>query len=57
MPSDDAPVEPQNLSLQRSQLTAESSKTRASYFREPVVGFIGDDFQQLLDAPAPGSVS
>src|SRR5215475_3755746 len=53
MPGDDAPVELQNLSLQRSQLTAESSKTRACHFREPAVGCISDDFQQLLDAPAP----
>src|SRR5215467_2480394 len=53
MPSDDASVELQNLSLQRSQLTAESSKARACHFREPAVGCISDDFQQLLDAPAP----
>ena len=53
MPGDDAPVELQDLSLQCSQLTAESSKTRTGHFREPAVGCIGDDLKQLLDAPAP----
>jgi hypothetical protein len=33
-------------------LTAESSKTRTGYLREPAIGCIGDDFQQLLDTPA-----
>src|SRR5215510_5103553 len=53
MPGDDAPVELQDLSLQRPQLTAERRKTGAGHLREPMVGPIGDDFQQLLDAPAP----
>jgi hypothetical protein len=33
-------------------LTGESSKTRTGHLGEPVVGCIGDDFQQLLDTPA-----
>jgi hypothetical protein len=53
MPGDDAVVELQNLDLQYSQLTAESSKARACRFREPAVVCISDDFQQLLDTPAP----
>ena len=53
MPGDDAAVELQNLDLQYSQLTAESSKARACRFREPAVVCISDDFQQLLDTPAP----
>jgi hypothetical protein len=53
MPGDDASVELQDLSLQCPQLTAESSKTRTGDLGEPVVGCIGDDFQQLLDTPAP----
>ena len=53
MPGDDAPIELQYLSLQCPQLTAESSETRAGHFRKPAVGCISDDFQQLLDAPAP----
>ena len=53
MPGDDASVELQDLSLQCAQLTAESSKTCAGHLREPAVGWIGDDFQQLLDTPAP----
>lgn len=53
MPGDDAPVELHDLSLQVPQLTAESRETRAGHFREPAVGWIGDDFQQLLDAAAP----
>jgi hypothetical protein len=44
MPGEDAPVELQYLSLQRSQLTAESGKTHAGHFWEPAVGWIGDDF-------------
>lgn len=54
MPDDDASVELQDLGLQRSQLTAESRKTRAGHLREPALGCIGDGFQQLLDTPAPG---
>jgi hypothetical protein len=38
-------------------LTAESSKTRASHLRQPAVGSIGDDFQQLLDTPAPDGMA
>jgi len=53
MPGDDASVELQDLGLQCTQLTAESSKTRAGDPGEPVIGCIGDDFQQLLDTPAP----
>jgi hypothetical protein len=53
MPGHDASVELQYLSLQCSQLTAESSKAHACHFREPAVGWIGDDFQQLLDASPP----
>jgi hypothetical protein len=34
-------------------LTAESSKTRARHVREPAIGRIGDDVQQLFDASAP----
>ena len=52
MPGDDAPVELQDLDFQCLQLTAESSKTRTGHLREPAVGCIGDDFQQLLDTPA-----
>jgi hypothetical protein len=50
--SSDASVEFQDLGLQCAQLTAESSETRAGRFREPVVGLIGYDFQQLLDLVA-----
>ena len=53
MPDHDASVELQDLSLQCSQLTAESRKTRTGHFREPAVGCIRDDLKQLLDAPAP----
>ena len=53
MPGDDASVELQDLGLQCAQLTAESRKTGTGYLGEPVVGSIGDDFQQLLDAPPP----
>jgi hypothetical protein len=51
MPSDDAASELQYLSLQCPQLTAKSSKTPAGHVREPAVGCIGNDFQQVLDAP------
>jgi hypothetical protein len=34
-------------------LTAESSKTRTGHLWEPAVSGIGDNFQQLLDTPAP----
>ena len=51
MPGDDAAVELQYLGLQGAVLIAERSNTRAGYLREPVVGCIGDDFQQALDAP------
>lgn len=50
MPGDDASVELQDLSLQCPQLTAESTR---SDLGDPGVGCIGDDFQQLLDTPAP----
>src|ERR1700746_3764792 len=53
MPGHDPPVELQYLGLEPPQLTAESSKTHAGYLRQPAVGYIGDDFQQLLDTPAP----
>src|SRR4029434_4823546 len=53
MPGDDASVELQDLGLQCPQLTAESSKTRAGHIREPAVGSIGNDLQQMLDTPAP----
>jgi hypothetical protein len=53
MPGKDASVELQYLGLQRAQLAAESSKTRAGQLWEPAVGWIGNDFQQLLDTPAP----
>ena len=53
MPGDDASVELQDLGLHCSQLTAESSKTRAGHIRQPAVGWIGNDFQQVLDTPAP----
>ena len=53
MPRDDASVELQDFGLQCTQLAAEGSKTRASQLWEPAVGCIGDDFQQLLDTPAP----
>jgi hypothetical protein len=53
MPGDDASVELQDLGLQCPQLTAESRKTRAGHLREPAVSCISDDFQQLLDTPAP----
>src|SRR5262245_40777174 len=41
------------LGLQCPQLTAESSKARACHFQEPPIGCISDDFQKLLDTPAP----
>ena len=50
MPGDDAPVELQDLDLQRPQLAAESREARARHLRQPVVDWIGDDLQQLLDA-------
>ena len=53
MPGDDAPVELQYLRLQCSQLIAEGSKTCTGHFREPAVGGIGNDFQQLLDTLRP----
>jgi hypothetical protein len=53
MPSDDKPVELQDLGLQVPELTAESRKTGAGHFREPVVSWIGDDFQQVLNPSAP----
>ena len=53
MLGDDASVELQDLGLQCAQLTAKSSKTRTGHLGQPVVGFIGDDFQQLFDTPAP----
>jgi hypothetical protein len=53
MPGQDASVELQYLGFQCPQLTAESSKAHAGYLLEPVVGCIGDDFQQVLDTPAP----
>ena len=53
MPGDNTSVELQDLGLQCAQLTAESSKTSTGHIGEPAVGFIGDDFQQLLDTPAP----
>jgi hypothetical protein len=53
MPGDDASVELQYLSLQCSQLSTESIKACACHIREPPVGCISDDVQQLLDAPAP----
>jgi hypothetical protein len=53
MPGDDAAVELQYLNLQCPQLTAESSKTRQCHFREPAIGCVGNDFQQVLDTPAP----
>jgi hypothetical protein len=53
MPGNDTSVELQDLGLQRSQLNTESSQTRAGDLGEPVVGCIGSDLQQLLDAPAP----
>jgi hypothetical protein len=34
-------------------LTTESSKTCAGHLWKPAVSCIGDDFQQLLDTPAP----
>ena len=52
MPGHDASVELQYLGLQHAQLAAESSKACAGPLWEPPVGCIGDDFQQLLDAPA-----
>src|SRR6516162_9512540 len=53
MPGHDAAVELQDLGLQGPQLTAESNKAHAGQFRELVVVCIGDDFQQMLDTPAP----
>ena len=53
MPGDYASVELQDLGFQCTQLTAESGKTRTGHLGEPMVGCIGDDFQQLLDTPAP----
>jgi hypothetical protein len=53
MPGHDASDELQYLGLQRLQLAAKRNNARASYLREPAVGWIGDDFQQLLNTPAP----
>src|SRR6516225_12095612 len=53
MPGHDAAVELQDLGLQGPQLTAESNKAHAGQFRELVVVCIGDDFQQMLNTPAP----
>jgi hypothetical protein len=53
MPGDDASVELQDLGFQCTQLTAESGKTRAGHLGKPMVGCIGDDFQQLLDTLSP----
>jgi hypothetical protein len=46
-------VGPSRPWLQYPQLTAESRKTRAGHLRDPAVSWIGDDFQQLFDTPAP----
>src|SRR4051812_48866022 len=53
MPGNNALIELQDLSLQYPQLTAESRKTRAGHLRDPAVSWIGDDFQQLSNTPAP----
>ena len=53
MPSNDASVELQYLGLQHAQLAAESGKAGAGHLWEPEVRCIRNDFQQLLDAPAP----
>ena len=52
MPSHDAAVECQYLGFQRHQLGAKRGNARARHFRQPGVLDIGNDFQQLLDAPA-----
>ena len=53
MPSRDQPIGFQNLLLEPAQLCAEYCETRASYRRNPTVGWIGDDMEQFLDALAP----
>src|SRR5215467_16228360 len=53
MPGHDTTIECQYLSFQCQQLAAESSNASARYLGEPVVIGIGDDFEQLLDAPPP----
>ena len=57
MPGDDAAVELQYFGLQCPQLTAECGKTSARYLREPALGRIGNDVQQLLDASASDGVT
>nr|WP_249152413.1 hypothetical protein [Bradyrhizobium liaoningense] len=53
MPGVDASVELQDVGLQNPQMAAESRKTRAGHLWDPAFSWIGDDFQQLLDTPAP----
>src|SRR6516165_1464947 len=53
MPGHDVTIECQYLSLQSQQLAAESGNASARYLGEPIVIGVGDDFEQLLDAPAP----
>jgi hypothetical protein len=53
VPGNDAAVKLQDRGLQRAQLTAKSSKAHPGDLRDSVFGFIGEDFQQLLDATPP----
>ena len=52
MPGRDQPVELQYLLLKPVQLSSECCETSASYRRNPIIGRIGDDMEQFLDALA-----
>ncbi len=49
----DQPVELQNLLLEPAQLSSESCETCASYRRNSIVSWIGNDMEQFLNALAP----
>jgi hypothetical protein len=48
-----AMIEGQDLGFQRQQLSAKSSHAGPCYLGEPGVVGVDDDFEHLLDAPAP----
>src|SRR5665213_388479 len=53
VPAQNHTVELQNLLLEPSQVSSESGNTCACNVRHPLVGWIGDDIEQLLDTLAP----
>src|SRR5215467_2600782 len=53
VPCHDAAIEGQDLGFQCQQLSPESGDAGPCYLGEPSVVGIGDDFEQLLDTPAP----